>query len=91
MKNNVALEAVTKWIEESTEEDFIKNFNKLEDQYTGITIGEYLDEYGSDVSNELTDKGYVILPTEPLSEEDKKQRKAVPVTFIVKLPNLERI
>jgi hypothetical protein len=54
MKNYDTLDAVTKWIRESTAEDFIKNFNKLEGQYTGITIGEYLDEYSvSEISFEF--------------------------------------
>lgn len=48
-----------------------------------------LNKQGEDVLHELTDKGYVILPTEPLSEEDKKQRKSVSTSFIVSLNNLE--
>lgn len=54
-----------------------------------ITKDEILHKYGEDVLNEIIDKGYNILPTEPLSEEDKKQRKSVPISFIVKLSNLE--
>lgn len=54
-----------------------------------ITDGEILNKHGEDVLDELTDKGCVILPTEPLSEEDKKQRKSYSVSFIVNLPNLE--
>ncbi|TCB37519.1 hypothetical protein E0H82_02635 [Acinetobacter sp. ANC 4910] len=46
MNNYTALDAVTKWIKESSAEDFIRNFNKLETEYGGITIGEYLEEYG---------------------------------------------
>ena len=54
-----------------------------------INKDEILNEYGEEVLNELTDKGYVILPTEPLSEEDKIQRKTPNISFIVKLTNLE--
>ena len=61
----------------------------LENEVNKINEDEILNEYGEEVLNELIDKGYVILPTEPLSEEDKKQRKSVPVTVIVKSPNLE--
>lgn len=46
MKKYEALKAVTQWIRESSSEDFMKNFNTLEGQYSGITIGEYLDHYG---------------------------------------------
>lgn len=46
MNNYTALDAVTKWINESSSEDFMKNFNKLDAEYGGITIGEYLEEYG---------------------------------------------
>ena len=50
-----------------------------------ITKDEILNKYGEDVLDEFTDKGYVILPTEPLSEEDKKQRKTPNISFIVNL------
>ena len=56
-----------------------------------INEDEILNEYGEEVLNELTDKGYVILSTEPLSEEDKNQRRTPNISFIVKLPNLESI
>ena len=49
------------------------------------TRDEILTLYGEDVIVELEEKGYSILPTETLSEEDKKQRKSVPITFIVKI------
>ena len=56
-------------------------------------INTYKDEiltlYGEDVIVDLEEKGYSILPTKGLSDEDKKQRKSIPVTYIVKLPNLE--
>lgn len=47
MNNYDALDAVTKWIKESSHEEFMKNFNTLEGQYSGITIGEYLDNHGT--------------------------------------------
>lgn len=54
-----------------------------------ISKDEILTLYGEDVVVNLEENGYSILPTQELSEEDKKQRKSIPVTFIVKLPNLE--
>ena len=56
-----------------------------------ISKDEILTLYGEDVVVNLEENGYSILPTQELSEEDKKQRKSVPVTFIVKLPNLENV
>lgn len=56
-----------------------------------INEDEILNEYGEEVLNELTDKGYAILPTEPLSEEDKNQRRTPNISFIVKLPNAGRL
>ena len=53
-----------------------------------ISQDEILTKHGEEVLNTLNENGYVILPTEDLSEEDKKQRKSVNVSFIVKLPNL---
>ena len=52
---------------------------------------EILTLYGEDVIVELEEKGYSILPTEDLSDEDKAQRRAPNISFIVKLPNLESI
>lgn len=54
-----------------------------------ISKDEILTLYGEDVVVNLEENGYAILPTKELSEEDKKRRKSIPVTFIVKLPNLE--
>ena len=54
-----------------------------------ISKDEILYLYGEDVIVDLEENGYSLLPTQELSEEDKKQRKSIPVTFIVKLPNLE--
>ena len=53
-----------------------------------ISQDEILTKHSEEVLNTLNENGYVILPTEDLSEEDKKQRKSVNVSFIVKLPNL---
>jgi hypothetical protein len=39
-----ALNNVTRWIQESSFEDFLEKFNKIEGKFTGITIGEYLEE-----------------------------------------------
>ena len=44
-----------------------------------------------EVLNTLNENGYVILPTDELSEEDKKQRKTPNISFIVKSTNLEKI
>ena len=51
---------------------------------------EILIKHGEEVLNTLNENGYVILPTDELSEEDKKQRKTPNVSFIVKSTNLEK-
>ena len=51
---------------------------------------EILIKHGEEVLNTLNENGYVILPTEELSEEDKKQRRLPNVSFIVKSTNLEK-
>ena len=50
---------------------------------------EILTKHGEEVLNILNENGYVILPTDELSEEDKKQRKTPNISFIVKSTNLE--
>ena len=50
---------------------------------------EILTKHGEEVLNILNENGYVILPIDELSEEDKKQRKTPNVSFIVKSTNLE--
>ena len=54
-----------------------------------ISQDEILIKHGEEVLNILNEKGYVILPTEELSEEDKKQRRLPNISFIVKSTNLE--
>ena len=51
---------------------------------------EILIKHGEEVLNILNENGYVILPTDELSEEDKKQRKLPNISFIVKSTNLEK-
>ena len=50
---------------------------------------EILIKHVEEVLNTLNENGYVILPTEELSEEGGKQRKLPNVSFIVKSTNLE--
>ena len=47
-----------------------------------ISKDEILTLYGEDVIVELEEKGFSILPTEPLSEEDKAQRRTLNISFI---------
>ena len=54
-----------------------------------ISQDKILTKHGEEVLNILNENGDVILPTEELSEEDKKQRKLPNISFIVKLTNLE--
>ena len=51
---------------------------------------EILIKHGEEVLNTLNYIGYVIRPSDELSEEDKKQRKTPNISFIVKLTNLEK-
>jgi len=54
-----------------------------------ISQDEILIKHGEEVLNTLNENGYVILPTDELSKEDKKQRKTPNISFIVKSTNLE--
>ena len=53
-------------------------------------IDEVNEKHSEEVLNTLNENGYVILPTDELSEEDKKQRKTPNISFIVKSTNLEK-
>ena len=55
-----------------------------------ISQDEILIKHGEEVLSTLNENGYVILPTDELSEEDKKQRKLPNISFIVKSTNLEK-
>ena len=50
---------------------------------------QIITKHSEEVLNTLNENGYVILPTDELSEEDKKQRKLPNMSFIVKSTNLE--
>ena len=59
-----SLIAVTNWIETSSSEEFLLNFKSLSDNYSGITLAEYLEEYGvieeeSDLQNILTTDDFI--------------------------------
>ena len=54
-----------------------------------ISQDEILIKHGEEVLNTLSENGYVIIPTDELSKEDKKQRKTPNISFIVKSTNLE--
>lgn len=49
-----------------------------------------LNQNITDKFKHLNEKGYVILPTDELSKEDKKKRKLPNISFIVKLTHLEK-
>ena len=51
---------------------------------------QIITKHSEEVLNTLNENGYVILPTEELSKEDKKQRKLPNISFIVKSTNLEK-
>ena len=55
-----------------------------------ISQDELLTKHGEEVLSTLNENGYVILPTDELSKEDKKQRKLPNISFIVQLTNLEK-
>lgn len=50
-----------------------------------ISQDEILTKHGEEVLNTLNENGYVILPTDELSEEDKKQRKNSQHIFYCKI------
>lgn len=59
-----SLIAVTQWIETCSSEEFLLNFKSLGDNYSGITLAEYLEEYGiieeeSDLHNILTTDDFI--------------------------------
>lgn len=59
-----SLIAVTKWIETSSTDEFLANFKSLGDNYSGITLAEYLEEYGviedeSDLQNIFTTDDFI--------------------------------
>ena len=56
-----------------------------------ISQDEILIKHGEEVLNTLNENGYVILPTDELSKEDKEQRKLPNISFIVKLTHLEKL
>ena len=51
---------------------------------------EILTKHGEEFLNTLDENGYVILPTDELSGEGKRQRKLPNISFIVKSTNLEK-
>ena len=51
---------------------------------------QIITKHSEEVLNTLNEKGYVILPTDELSKEDRKQRKLPNISFIVKSTNLEK-
>ena len=73
--------------DEQCQQEYAEHCRKMDiiDSYED----EILIKHGEEVLNTLNENGYVILPTEELSEEDKKQRKTSNISFIVKLTNLE--
>lgn len=59
------LQKVTDWIKNSSSEEFMGTFNKLNDkEYSGPTIGDFL---GLDDTEELFEEG------EPITEEEYEQ------------------
>lgn len=58
------LQKVTDWIKNSSSEEFMGTFNKLNDNYSGPTLGDFLDSLDD---TEGVEEG------EPITEEEYEQ------------------
>lgn len=73
-----SLEKITNWIKNSSSEEFMSKFNKLGDNYSGITIGEFIDSFidnSDDISSEydiLTTGNFVFDAEETTSDCQNK-------------------
>lgn len=62
------LQKVTDWIKNSSSEEFMGTFNKLNDkEYSGPTLGDFLD------SLDDTEEGEEVEEGEPITEEEYEQ------------------
>lgn len=62
------LQKVTDWIMNSSSEEFMGTFNKLNDkEYSGPTLGDFLDSLDDTEDTEEVEEG------EPISEEEYEQ------------------
>ena len=55
-----SLNKITNWIKNSSSDEFMSTFNELGDNYSGITIGEFIDSFNESnesfiESNEVSD------------------------------------
>ncbi|MDO9831141.1 hypothetical protein Q7381_04185 [Glaesserella parasuis] len=52
-KKYQALQNTTDWIINSSSDEFLSTFNMLNDEYSGLTIGEFIDSYIDDKYNNI--------------------------------------
>lgn len=63
-----SLQKITDWVKNSSPEEFMEKFNKLDDNNSGITIGDFLDLYIIDDTDD-----FPVCEETAISEEEYEQ------------------
>lgn len=63
-----SLQKITDWIKNSPSEEFMEKFNRLDDNNSGITIGDFLDLYIIDDTDD-----FPVCEETAISEEEYEQ------------------
>lgn len=86
MKNKYdALKNTTNWIINSSSEEFISTFKMLDGNYSGITVGEFIDSFFDHSDNnffeyELITTGNFIFGAEEIISNNKKEWTPINIT-----------
>ena len=77
-----SLKRVTNWIKDSSSDEFMSTFTKLDDNYSGVTIGDFIDSFIDDSDSnffeyDILTTGNFIFGAEESTSESKNEWKFI--------------
>lgn len=81
-----SLKRITDWINNSSSDEFMSKFNKLGDNYSGITVGEFIDSFIDNSEGDFSEcdiltTGNFIFGAEEISSDSKYEWEMISTPF----------
>lgn len=91
-----ALNNTTDWIINSSSEEFMSTFNMLDGNYSGITIGEFIDLFvddkkNNDIEYNIITTGNFIFGAEEITSDKDKEWKQITMSERTHIGSVELI
>ena len=91
-----SLNKITDWIKNSSSDEFMSTFNELGDNYSGITIGEFIDSFIDNTDDDFSEyniitTGDFIFGAEEMPSDSKNKWEMINTSLNVQIINFELV